>query len=83
MATLQIADKDLQNMRRLLETEAIRLATLPSPKESGAWTHLTLSIKLIRKINHALKRVHGHDCCGNMSLQAIELAMTKSKGSLP
>lgn len=81
MATLQIADKDLQSLRSLLEQAGTYIAGSRAPEASGN-AHL-LAIKVIRKINRELKRVHGHDCYGYLALQSIEHALLKPKGPLP
>lgn len=63
---IDISKKELQDLRELLYEGRARYArTCFTDVGSTSSKMVELGTKYIRKVNNALKKVHGHDCCGN------------------
>jgi hypothetical protein len=64
MADLRVPDKELQSLRSFLHDACLRIEAMPNPRAGCKLGTASYEIarRLIRKINLALKRIHGHDC---------------------
>ena len=58
-----IADDDLFTIRQMLDEKASQIETSPNPSAGGG--HDLAARRVIKRINWALKKIHGHDCHGN------------------
>jgi hypothetical protein len=63
---IDVAKEDLFSLRYALKLSVERMEGCPNP---SAWGEMPkIARKAIRKLNAALKKVHGHDCHGDMYL---------------
>lgn len=67
---IDIAKDDLQSLRDILKMSLEHMFSFPNI--SAFDDRPTIAIKTIRKINRALKKVHGHDCNGIYYEELIE-----------
>lgn len=67
---LAVSPKDLQSLRRLIANQVNTLVHLPNP--AGVQRDIEVGRKMVRKLNAALKRMHGHDCMGSYYLEQMQ-----------
>lgn len=63
---IDISQKDLQSLRRLVYEQCCKLENSPNPDCSKVDVYK--GRKFIQKMNMALKKVYGHDCMGHFYL---------------
>ena len=63
---IEISKDDLMDLRHLASRQVYTMEHCPNP---AAWGDIPKTgRKFIRKLNAALKKVHGHDCMGDTYL---------------
>jgi len=61
---IEVAERDLHSMREIIWEGRAYYSRIENPCTLN-YERVQAGTKMIKRINAALKKAHGHDCCGD------------------